>query len=343
LLVSHHAAALICDFETKRSLASVRDSRMSSRLAPLRAPARSAGRPRAQSDAHRPRRSAIATRATGDVKSGRPTRRRELINLSLLTGSLVALLPAGASRAEENVVECFLDVAVEGEVLGRVTIAVDATTLSGRRFAQLCKGERGLSYRRTTLDSIEVDDNDVEIYLKNGGVQNFVTPGSQSPVDIVGGPSAERLLAELDNQRAKHDRGGLVSLIVRRDPNEPIPEPKARLVSVRGKFETVYDPPPPPPNGTAFVITLRPAPELDATNVIVGKIIGGEEVLNEISQLPTVKDNTNSPFFAVAKSIGDKRALVAEQSFRKPFKQVRFTTSGIVEKAAPTETPAQVE
>lgn len=332
-------AALICDFETRRSPASVSDSRMSAQLAPLRAPFRSAGLTRATSVAQRSCRSPIATRATGDVENGRSTSRRELINLSLL----VALLPAGASRAGEDVVECFLDVAVEGETLGRVTIAVDATTLSGRRFAQLCRGERGLSYRRTTLDSIEVDDNDVEIYLKNGGVQNFVTPGSQSPVDIVGGPSAERLLAELDNQRAKHDRGGLVSLIVRRDPNEPVPEPKARLVSVRGKFETVYDPPPPPPNGTAFVITLRPAPELDSTNVIVGKIIGGEDVLNEISQLPTVKDNTNSPFFAVAKSIGDKRALVAEQSFRKPFKQVRFTTSGIVEKAPPSESPAQVE
>lgn len=316
---------------------------MSAQIAPLLAPVRSAALARALSGAQRRRHSSIASRAMGNVENARSTSRRELINHSLLTGSLVALLPAGASRAGEDVVECFLDVAVEGETLGRVTIAVDTTTLSGRRFAQLCRGERGLSYRRTTLDSIEVDDNDVEIYLKNGGVQNFVTPGSQSPVDIVGGPSAERLLAELDNQRAKHDRGGLVSLIVRRDPNEPVPEPKARLVSVRGKFETVYDPPPPPPNGTAFVITLRPAPELDATNVIVGKIIGGEDVLNEISQLPTVKDNTNSPFFAVAKSIGDKRALVAEQSFRKPFKQVRFTTSGIVEKAAPAEAPVQVE
>ena len=251
--------------------------------------------------------------------------------------SAVALVQIGASEAREDVVECFFDVAVEGEQLGTVRVEVDASTLSGKRFAQLCRGERGLSYRRTTLDSIEVDDDETEVYLKNGGVQNFVTPGTQSPVDIVGGPSAERLLEDLERQRAKHDRAGLVSLIVRRDPSEPVPEPKSRLVSVRGKFETVYDQPPPPPNGTAFVITLRPAPELDATNVIVGRIVGCEDVLKEISQLPTVKYNTSSPFFAVAKSIGDKRALVAEQAFRKPFKKVIFSKSGVVESEQSSE------
>jgi len=126
-----------------------------------------------------------------------------------------------------------------------------------------------------------------------------------------------------------------VSLIVRRDPSETEPEPKARLVSVRGKFETVYDPPPPPPNGTGFTITLRAAPELDATNVVVGQVVSGDEVLEEISQLPTVKDNTSSPFFAVAKSIGDKRALVAEQAFRKPFRKVQFVKCGVVAKKSP--------
>ena len=235
----------------------------------------------------------------------------------------------------EATTECFFDIAVEGEPLGRVLIEVDESTLAGKRFVQLCRGVGGLSYRRTVLDSIEVSESDEsEIYLKNSGVAGFVTPGTQTPVDIVGGPSAERLVSELETQTTKHDDGGLVSIIVRRNPDDPEPEPKARLVSVRGKFETVYDPPPPPPNGTSFVITLQAAPELDATNVIVGKVVGGFDVLKEISQLPTVKDNTNSPFFAVAKSIGDKRALVAEQAFRKPFKKVQFMKVGVTE--APT-------
>jgi len=131
----------------------------------------------------------------------------------------------------------------------------------------------------------------------------------------------------------------LVSVFVTRDPSEPEPEVKARLVSVRGKFETVYDAPPPPPNGTAFAITLRPAPELDATNVVVGRVVDGWDVLEAISKLPTVKDNSNSPFFQVAKSIGDKRATVAEQAFSKPFKKVVFQSAGVVARAPPPPPP----
>jgi peptidyl-prolyl cis-trans isomerase B (cyclophilin B) len=31
------------------------------------------------------------------------------------------------------------------------------------------------------------------------------------------------------------------------------------------------DPPPPPPNGTGFTILTQPSPELDATNLVVGR------------------------------------------------------------------------
>ena len=89
------------------------------------------------------------------------------------------------------------------------------------------------------------------------------------------------------------------------------------------------------PGGTGCTSGWREARELDATNVVVGRVVSGDEVLEEISQLPTVKDNTSSPFFAVAKSIGDKRALVAEQAFRKPFRKVQFMKCGVVAKSAP--------
>ena len=187
-----------------------------------------------------------------------------------------------------------------------------------------------------------MDDDENAVCVKNAGVGSFVTPGTNSVVDVVGGASAERAAEELNAPgRAKHDEEGLVSLIVRRDPNERVPEPKGRLVSVRGKFETVYDPPPPPPNGTGFAMTLRAAPELDATNVVVGRVTRGRDVLEAMSRLPTVKDNTNSPFFAVAKSIGDKRALVAESAFRKPFKKVVFNNCGVLPKAAPESTESE--
>tara|TARA_B100001540_G_scaffold274757_1_gene260442 strand:+ start:97 stop:1035 length:939 start_codon:yes stop_codon:yes gene_type:complete len=262
--------------------------------------------------------------------------------LTALTALVPLLSRAPTARADDRVTECFFDVAVEDRALGRIVVEIDETSLSGRRFIQLCEGRRGLSYRRTTLDSIEVDDDENAVCVKNAGVGSFVTPGTNSAVDVVGGASAERAAEELNAPgRAKHDEGGLVSLIVRRDPNERVPEPKGRLVSVRGKFETVYDPPPPPPNGTGFAITLREAPELDATNVVVGRVTRGRDVLEAMSRLPTVKDNTSSPFFAVAKSIGDKRALVAELAFRKPFKKVVFKNCGVLPKAAPESTESE--
>ena len=45
------------------------------------------------------------------------------------------------------------------------------------------------------------------------------------------------------------------------------------------------------PNGTAFVITTSAAPELDDTNLVVGHVRSGMDVIERLSQLPIVKDN----------------------------------------------------
>jgi peptidyl-prolyl cis-trans isomerase B (cyclophilin B) len=63
-------------------------------------------------------------------------------------------------------------------------------------------------------------------------------------------------------------------------------------------------------------------------------------VLNAVAALPTVKDNSASPFFAVAKQIGDKRATVAEQAFGKPFAKVTVAKCGVVAKQNAPETNA---
>ena len=118
---------------------------------------------------------------------------------------------------------------------------------------------------------------------------------------------------------------------------------------MNGKFVTVKDPPPPGPNGTGFVVTVSggnsDTPEetaaiLDRTNVVVGTVLEGMDVVNAIAALPTVKDNSSSPFFAVAKSIGDKRATVAEQAFGKPFAKVTVARCGIVQDIVPAEPPS---
>ncbi|CAL6386902.1 unnamed protein product [Bathycoccus prasinos] len=91
------------------------------------------------------------------------------------------------------------------------------------------------------------------------------------------------------------------------------------------------------PNGTSFSITYAPSEDLDVTNVVVGEVISGFDVLAQIGSLPTVPDNSDSPFFQVAKSIGDKRALVSEKSFGKPFAKVTLLNCGEVASTEPGE------
>jgi peptidyl-prolyl cis-trans isomerase B (cyclophilin B) len=50
-------------------------------------------------------------------------------------------------------------------------------------------------------------------------------------------------------------------------------------------------------NGTAFSVTLRPEPELDATHLAVGRVVEGMDVVRRLAALPRVPNNKNSPFF----------------------------------------------
>lgn len=44
----------------------------------------------------------------------------------------------------------------------------------------------------------------------------------------------------------------------------------------------------------------------------MGQVVEGYDLVQQIASLPTVKENTSSPFFQAGKRIGDKRASVAE-------------------------------
>ena len=50
-------------------------------------------------------------------------------------------------------------------------------------------------------------------------------------------------------------------------------------------------------NGTGFAITLGPIPLLDKTNLIVGEVIEGLDIIQQISRLPRVKSSGSSPLF----------------------------------------------
>ena len=256
---------------------------------------------------------------------------------------------AHAAEAEAEVTSrVFFDFAIDGQPMGRVVVGVfgDANPIAAARFKALAGGVQGLGYRRTEVNAVEYSEDggvDTPLFIGTSGVRAFVIPGSTTPVEgLPGGNSADALFPELAKQTLSHTRAGLVSIVV--DRGAPPPPPKERLVSMNGKFVTVADPPPPGPNGTAFVVTSGAAGAaeiLDRTNLVVGAVLEGQDVVDAIAALPTVKDNSASPFFAVAKSIGDKRATVAEQAFGKPFAKVTIAKSGVVQDAPPPAPPAE--
>jgi peptidyl-prolyl cis-trans isomerase B (cyclophilin B) len=279
-------------------------------------------------------------------------RRRRRRDLMMLTSS-VFVFPTNAFNAwaasldddetkHQKLItnQVFFEFAIDGTKIGRVVVGVYGNeSITARRFLALSKGIQGLSYRRKPIIGIEEnEDETVEtpLWITSSAIAKFEAPGTGEAINTVpGGLTNEELLMDLG--KMKHDRANLVSVQVRDDPRMPKPEPKSKLVSNRGKFERVYEPLPPEPNGTSFSITYAPSEDLDVTNVVVGEVISGFDVLAQIGSLPTVPDNSDSPFFQVAKSIGDKRALVSEKSFGKPFAKVTLLNCGEVASTKPGE------
>ena len=279
-----------------------------------------------------------------------PRRRRR--DLMMLTSS-VFVFPTNAFNAWAAALDddetkhqklitnqVFFEFAIDGTKIGRVVVGVYGNeSITARRFLALSKGIQGLSYRRKPIIGIEEnEDETVEtpLWITSSAIAKFEAPGTGEAINTVpGGLTNEELLMDLG--KMKHDRANLVSVQVRDDPRMPKPEPKSKLVSNRGKFERVYEPLPPEPNGTSFSITYAPSEDLDVANVVVGEVISGFDVLAQIGSLPTVPDNSDSPFFQVAKSIGDKRALVSEKSFGKPFAKVTLLNCGEVASTKPGE------
>jgi hypothetical protein len=101
-----------------------------------------------------------------------------------------------------------------------------------------------------------------------------------------------------------------------------------KLVAEKGKLVEVIERSGIVPNGTGFAITTGPAPALDATHLIVGRVVQGMDVVMQLDKLPVVKNNSGSPFFIVGKAVGDKRANVAELGFDRPFNKVTVSASG---------------
>ncbi|CAD6232410.1 unnamed protein product [Miscanthus lutarioriparius] len=212
--------------------------------------------------------------------------------------------------------KAFLDVSIGGEPAGRITVGLfgDAAPAGASRFLSLVTG---VGYRRKEFVKI------VPGYVQHSGVVSY--PAIPAVTD--------RLAAEAEAVRARcgagavHAAAGAVSIVVR-DPSLPPPKPK--LVARGGKLEVEEEQAGVVPNGTEFVVTTEAAPELDASAVLVGRVLDGMDVVAKIAAVPTVRDNTGSPYFRVAKLIGDKRAVVAERGFNRPYTKILVTNCGVL-------------
>ncbi|KAK3014432.1 hypothetical protein RJ639_008060 [Escallonia herrerae] len=221
----------------------------------------------------------------------------------------------------------FLDVSIDGKPIGRIIIGLNADIAPAgtARFSKFVSGAAGVSYRRKEF--VKIMPN----YVQHGGVRSY---GVDAELAKKTGSSlaVDSLVEELEKLNEKSpgtkNVASSVSIVVR-DPLKP--PPKLKLVARKGKLEIDEEDVGTEPNGTEFVISTRDSPELDASALVVGKVLEGMEVVEKISQAKTVQENTTSPYFRVAKLIGDKRAVVAERGFNRPYSKVVVTNCGLMD------------
>ncbi|CAL9155664.1 unnamed protein product [Musa hybrid cultivar] len=224
--------------------------------------------------------------------------------------------------------KAFLDISIDGEPVGRIIVGLygDTMPFGASRFATLVTGAAGISYRRKEFVKI------VPSYIQHGGVRSY---GVDAELAKRAGSNleADNLVAEWEALCKKcpgtKNVAGSLGLVIR-DPTKP--PPKLKLVARKGKLEIDEEEVRTDPNGTEFVIAINDSPDLDASTLVVGRVLEGMDVVEKISRVKTVQENTSSPYFSrVAKLIGDKRAVVAERGFNRPYSKVVVTNCGLAD------------
>ncbi|OMO94443.1 hypothetical protein CCACVL1_06003 [Corchorus capsularis] len=221
----------------------------------------------------------------------------------------------------------FLDIAIDGEPAGRIIVGLYGNDVPAGvgRFSSIVSGAAGISYRRKEF--VKIMPN----YVQHGGLRSY---GVDAELAKGGGSNqaVEKLKEEwegvFDKCQGVNNLAGTVSIIVR-DPSKP--PPKMKLVARKGKLEIDQEEIGSDPNGTEFVISIKDSPELDSSALVIGEVLEGMEVVKRIGQVKTVQENTSSPYFRVAKLIGDKRAVVAERGFNRPYSKVVITNCGLMD------------
>lgn len=193
--------------------------------------------------------------------------------------------------------KAFLDVSIDGEPAGRIVVGLygGEAPVGAARFASLATGAAGISYRRKEFIKISPS------YIRHGGARAYGVDAEVAKKTTGSGFLAadDGLVSEWE-KASKRCRGstknvaGVLGLVVR-DPSKP--PPKLKLVARNGKLEIDQEEIGADPNGTEFVITTRDSPELDASTLVIGRVLEGLEVVERISNVKAVRENTGSPYF----------------------------------------------
>ncbi|XP_078432758.1 peptidyl-prolyl cis-trans isomerase / cyclophilin-40 (CYP40) / rotamase [Wolffia australiana] len=159
--------------------------------------------------------------------------------------------------SEVNVVNprCFLDIAIGGEVEGRVVVELFANVVprTAENFRALCNGEKGLG-----------PNTGVNLHFKGSRfhrvIKGFMIQGGDiSAGDGTGGESIYGLKFSDENFDLKHERKGILSM------------------ANSG----------PDTNGSQFFITTTRTTHLDGKHVVFGKVIKGMGVVRSVEHSPT--------------------------------------------------------
>ena len=178
--------------------------------------------------------------------------------------------PAAAAAAKGGP-EVYFDMAVNGEPVGRVTVALfeDVAPAASGLVADLASSNFPAKYTRSQIVEVNPDG-----YVRCEGVRP--TQLDLYRDDAARGEIISSILGEFEApRRLSHaaDRPSF-SLVVR---NAEAAVEKTKLKALNGKLTAVTEVSNNvQPNCTGFALTSGPVSALDATNLVVGEIVDGE-------------------------------------------------------------------
>ena len=201
----------------------------------------------------------------------------------------------------------YLDISIARGPAERITLGVfgDDAPAASKFFLSVCKGDYGdgVSYDGAQVSRIELD--------KRIDVGKLAKGGSQKQETWMDGMGKVRIRSV-----------SLASKTTHRDVNNFLND-ESGVLSVKkggGSFD--------------FTISPKPNPSLDSENVVIGKVISGMNVVDEINKVPTSKEDiigSKGGFSALGKGFDGRAKLAA---VGRPLKRINVLQCQVEEKAS---------